>query len=275
MDGSSTVVLIPYYNAMGSLVASLASIGPDEPTDVLIVDDGSLREPVDEAAARAAWAGPGDLHVLRQPRNGGIVRALNAGLDWITARGGYEFVARLDCGDRNVPGRIATQLAHMREHPSLLLLGGAAAFVDTDDNEQFVYRLPEDKPGIIAMMRRNSAFMHPAVMFRTSALPVVGRYPDCYPAAEDYAFFWRFVEAGEVANLPEVLIRYELDPGGISLSGRRTQLESRLAVQRDFDDGSWAARTGRWRTEVLLRMPYKTAFRLKRAMYRRRHGDTP
>lgn len=273
MPTPRTVILIPYYNSMPSLLASLGSVLPSERCDVLIVDDGSPVQPVDEDAARGAWHADGDLHILRQPINGGIEKALNSGLDWIIDRD-YTYIARLDCGDRNIGDRIAKQEAFLDNHPDVLLVGGAALFFDLEGNPEFVYRLPTTAAGIAAMMWRNSAFMHPAVMFRASAVALVGHYPYDYPAAEDYAYFWRFMHAGPVANLPDVLIEYELDPGGISLSKRRTQLTSRLKVQREHSDGSWRARVGIVRTTVLLRAPYGPMFKLKKALHSRRTSPT-
>lgn len=269
MPTPRTVVLIPYYNNMSSLLISLSSVLPSETCDVLIVDDGSPTEPVDELSARQAWRATGELHVLRQATNGGIERALNAGLDWISGRD-YTYIARLDCGDRNVGDRIATQESYLDRHPNVLLVGGSALFVDQAGAPQFTLRLPTTQAGIASMMRKNSAFMHPSVMFRVAALEVVGHYPYGYPAAEDYAYFWRFLEAGQVANLPDVLIEYELDPGGISLSKRRTQLASRLKIQREHDDGSWPARAGIARTLILLRAPYGITFKIKKALHSRR-----
>lgn len=274
MSEARTALLIPYYNSHDSLLVSLASVGPEETCDAVIVDDGSTREPVDEAAARAVWHAHGELVVLTQPVNRGIEHALNAGLDWIAGRD-YEYVARLDCGDRNRPGRLARQERFLDSHPDVLLVGGAAAFVDTDGNEQFIFRLPTDQAGIAAMMRRNSAFMHPAVMFRVDALNLVGRYPYDVPAAEDYAFFWRFLDVGGVANLPDVLIDYELDPGGISLSKRRTQLASRLQIQRAHSDGSWRARSGMARTWILQHAPYGLVFKAKRMLHRGAADSAP
>ncbi len=262
-----TVVLIPHFNAMRSLVRSLASIGSDETCDVLVVDDGSTRDPLDRQRASDAFRSNGRLWFLMLTPNRGIEHALNAGLEWIRVRD-YEFVARLDCGDENSPDRLARQEAFLDAHPDVLLLGGAAEFVDPGGRTQFVLRMPTEQAGIARMMRRNSAFMHPSVMFRTSALPQVGTYPTDVPAAEDYAYFWRFLAAGSVANLPDVLIRYELDTGGISLSRRRTQLTSRLAVQRAHSDGSVAARVGIARTLVLQRVPYGFVAQLKRLRHR-------
>lgn len=265
-----TVVLIPYFNSSAGLIESLASFGSAEECDVLVVDDGSEVTPADESAASAAFTAQGSVTVLRLPRNEGIEGALNAGLDRI-AQENYEFIARLDCGDRNIPDRIARQVAFLDAHPEVLLVGGAAEFVDPATGQGFVLRHPTDHEGIAATMRRNSAFVHPAVMFRTAALELVGRYPTDTPAAEDYAFFWRFLRVGRVANLPEVLVTYELNPTGISLSGRRRQLDSRLAVQRANDDGTWGAKVGRARTLILRSLPYGPIYRAKRMFFPEGH----
>lgn len=265
------VLLIPHYNDPAGLARSLDSVRPDEPCDVLVVDDGSTRAPLVPADAQRHCHTQGTLFCLFQTPNQGIEAALNAGLRWIEERG-YEYVARLDCGDRNRPGRIARQLRFLDDHPDVVLVGARASYVDMSGNEQFVLPLPAEHDQIMAYLRNNSAFMHPAVMFRTSVLERTGLYPTEYPRAEDYALFWEMAKVGRVANIPEPLIDYELDPNSLSLSGRREQLRSRLKVQRRNSDGSWAARRGIARTRVLLAMPYGLALRLK-SLANPRSGD--
>ncbi|WP_051711132.1 glycosyltransferase [Andreprevotia chitinilytica] len=261
-EQARVIVLIPHYNNPTGLVKSLASIGPDEVCDVLVVDDGSTRAPIDQAAARDAFKAQGVLRFLHLPQNRGIEHALNSGLQWIGARG-YELVARLDCGDENVPDRLAQQTAFLDAYSQVMLLGGAASFVDQAGNEQFVLRHPTTQAEIAKAMRANSAFIHPTVMFRAAALAETGAYPLDAPAAEDYALFWQFVQRFQTANLPDVLIRYELDPGGISLGKRNRQLKSRLKVQRLHNDYSLAALAGIARTVAMLVLPYELVFKLK------------
>ncbi|WP_157670690.1 glycosyltransferase [Chitinibacter sp. GC72] len=256
------LLLIPHYNNPEGLSKSLASIGADEPCDVLVVDDGSVRKTIDAAAAQAAFKGQGILRILNLPQNKGIEGALNAGLAWAKARG-YEWIARLDCGDCNVSDRIARQLSFLEQYPDVVLLGGAASFVDQQGIEQFVLRHPTEHAAILAFMKKNSAYIHPTVMFKLSAADAVGMYPLDAPAAEDYAMFWAMARQFKVANLPDVLIRYELDPNGISLGKRQVQLKSRFKLQRKYYDGSPAALAGMARTVALLALPYELVFKLK------------
>ncbi|MEN9658434.1 MAG: hypothetical protein RL571_1899 [Pseudomonadota bacterium] len=256
------ILLIPHFNNPEGLLKSLASIGEHEQCDVVVVDDGSMRAPIDHHSARAAFKAQGVLRFLNLPVNRGIEHALNSGLAWIIARR-YELIARLDCGDENIADRFAKQIAYLDAHPDVMLLGGAASFVDQAGNEQFVLRHPEKHAAITAAMRNNSAFIHPAVTYRTAALSNTGLYPTDTPSAEDYALFSEFTRQFKVANLPDVLIRYELDPSGISLSKRQQQLKSRLKVQKKYSDGSLAALLGQARTLLLLQLPYSLIFKLK------------
>ncbi|MGL4604505.1 MAG: glycosyltransferase [Iodobacter sp.] len=261
-DMNRIIVLIPHFNNPAGLVKSLASISQSEQCDVLVVDDGSARSPIDHAAARAAFKAEGVVRFLNLPVNRGIEHALNSGLAWITARD-YELIARLDCGDENLPGRLAKQRVFLDQHPDVMLVGGAASFVDQAGTEQFVMHCPTSHAAICKAMLANSAFIHPAVMYRTAALATTGHYPLDTPAAEDYALFSEFTRRFQVANMHETLIRYELDPGGISLSKRRQQLQSRLLVQKRYSDGSLAAFSGMLRTRLLLITPYSLIFKLK------------
>lgn len=267
MSRNSLVCLIPHYNNPQGLLRSLASIDTDERCDVLVVDDGSVQAPVDEAAARQVFRAQGALHLLRLPRNQGIEHALNAGLAWVAAHA-YELVGRLDCGDENLPGRFARQEAYLQAHPEVVLLGGAASFVAQDGTESFVWRPPLTHPAILRALRHNSAFVHPTVVMRPVAAAAVGNYPLDVRAAEDYALFYMLAERFPVANLPDVLIRYELDPGGISLSRRRRQLRARLTVQWRHAGRSPVAWLGMARTVALLMLPYGLVFALKSRLRR-------
>jgi len=250
-------LLIPHFNNPQGLIDSLASVGPHEAVDTFVVDDGSVRAQIDEVACRAAYQAQGEVTFLYLPQNRGIEHALNAGLEWIDEFG-YPLVARLDCGDENLPDRFARQMAFLAANPDVVLLGGAASFVDQDGVEQFVLRHPSEHDEILCALKKNSAFIHPTVMFRLDVVGELGGYPLDLPAAEDYGYFWRIARHYRVANLPEVLIRYELDPGGISLGKRKKQLKSRLKLQ--WRNRAWL---GMARTLALLALPYGLVFRLK------------
>jgi glycosyltransferase involved in cell wall biosynthesis len=259
-------VLIPVYNEPGCLRATLGSLcGQGVPFTLVLVDDGSnppLR--VDQSA----YDYPIVLH--RLARNGGIEAALNAGLELIEAMG-FEFVARLDVGDRCTPARLATQQAFLDDHADVHLVGSDVEWRHDDGSLAFALTLPSTHQEISRALHHTVCLIHPAVMFRTSVLRAVGKYSYDYPAAEDFEFFWRIAQRYQVANVPEVLLVTRFDRNGLSVTRRRKQLRSKLRIQlENFRVAEPLSFVGVAKTLALMSVPYSGVVALKRALTRGR-----
>jgi glycosyltransferase involved in cell wall biosynthesis len=218
-------LLIPVFQNQAGLDRSIHALQDNSLIDVIVVDDGSsppIREP--------KMPGPHRLSILRQPVNKGITAALNAGLEYILARN-YEYVARLDAGDIAAPERFSAQAEFLDQNERIALIGTAVRYVRPDGTVLFTHRLPEAHVAIKKQMFWNSAFCHPSVMMRTSAIRAIGMYSAEYPAAEDYDLFYRLIQRYEAANLPDVLTIKELTEDSISVKRRNRQLWSRLKIQ--------------------------------------------
>lgn len=269
--GRDCLLLIPYYEAPAALIESLRSVvDPDRRVHVVVVDDGSTRHPAAALAAAEDWPFP--LTVDTLPTNAGIEHALNHGL--VTHADGYTYVARLDCGDTCTSDRFVRQLEELDRNPELLLLGGAAEFV-LPDGTSHVEVFPTTWLQVRRRLRVNSAFLHPGVVFRTSVLDVVGLYPTNRPAAEDYSFFWAIAEVGEARNLAEVVVRYAVDPQGISSLRRRRQILSRIQVMLDHFSPSPLAIWGLARTAILYPTPRTLILRVRRLLRGSARPNTP
>lgn len=217
-------VLIPSYGRIESLRKSLLSLAQETLNhDVVVVDDGNPQP----------LAIPRDWHprvtVLRHERNRGITAALNTGLEY-TLRHGYRYIARLDAGDYNVRGRLEKQVAFLESAPECKLVGGHAVFIDESGRRLFPYTPPCTPEEIRRALHRKCCFLHPTVMFRADVFAVVGGYRDKYPAAEDYDLFFRIAERFPTANIPEMLLEYEVSSKSISSRQRRKQVISRLRI---------------------------------------------
>jgi glycosyltransferase involved in cell wall biosynthesis len=252
-------LLIPVFQNQAGLDRSIHALHDSGVIDVIVVDDGStppIREP--------RIQGPHRLTVLRQPVNRGITTALNAGLEYVLARD-YQYVARLDAGDIAAPERFSAQAAFLDEHDRVALIGTAVRYVRSNGSVLFTHRLPETHTAIKQEMFWNSAFCHPSVMMRTSAIRAIGMYSEEYPAAEDYDLFYRFIQKYEAANLPSVLTIKELAEDSISVKRRKRQLWSRLRIQtRHYKPLSIRSHLGIGATLASLMLPHQIVLKGKR-----------
>jgi len=220
---------MPVYNpSAGDLAETIETmLAQTESADIVIVDDGS-RLPITQMLTPRD-----DVTILRLDRNSGITAALNRGLDHITGAG-YEFVARMDCGDTCAPDRIAKQLAYMDSHPDTDLLGAFADIVDEHGNHLFFEGTSGGRPAIGRKLQDNAAFKHPTFFFRTSCVQELGDYSTHFPHAEDYEFMCRVYAKGNIDCLDDVLVTYEKNSSSISSKNRSTQLWSRLRIQLKY-----------------------------------------
>ncbi|RKP59090.1 glycosyltransferase [Pararobbsia silviterrae] len=217
-------VLLPAYNCQADLERTLASFKEPATVHVLVVDDGSTPPVV-------APAMPGlRIDVLRLTPNGGIERALAAGVEVLAARG-VRYIARIDAGDLAVPNRLVMQRDWLDAHPDVGALGMRADVVTPDGTFLFKLDVPTDPARIRRVRFARSCFVHSSMMLRTQAVVDAGNYRARYRAAEDLDLFLRIMRTGACANLPQTGVYYELNPGGISATKRRTQIRSTLALQ--------------------------------------------
>ncbi|HZZ12783.1 MAG TPA: glycosyltransferase [Paraburkholderia sp.] len=253
-------VLLPAYNGQADVDLTLASFSESARVHVLIVDDGSMPPIVAPALAGMT------IEVLRMPRNGGIERALQTGIDALAERG-FRYAARIDAGDRSVPQRLAKQRAFMELHPHVAGLGMWTQVVTREGKLLFMLTPPAEPDAIRRLRFFRSCFAHPSMMLRIDAVRAVGNYRAEYPSAEDLDLFVRLMTRYDCANLPELGLYYELNEGGISATKRRRQVNSTLRLQlRYFNAANLYDWLGLVKNLLHLVMPYRALQRVKRVL---------
>ena len=263
----NVAILMPYYNYLAGLTRTLESLRAEpEPFTLYLVDDGSV-----PPLALQTTHYPFPIHIIALDKNSGIEAALNAGLAKILLTD-HLFIARMDAGDLWVPGRLAAQRDFLLAHPDYAVVGSWAVAFDASGANKFLLRYPSGDTTIRNYLYLNSAFCHPAVMLRVSAVRAAGGYRTDFPATEDYEFFWRLLQFGKGENLPAVWLKYEVAMGSapsISFSKRRQQFASRLKLQWQFFNPlqplSW---WGILRTLLILAVPYKLLLKIKGVLWR-------
>lgn len=254
-------VLMPAYNGQSDVERTLASFSENARVHVLIVDDGSTPPIVAPTLANL------DIEILRMPQNGGIERALQAGIEALAERG-YRYAARIDAGDLAAPGRLAKQRAYLEAHPNVAGLGMWTQVVSRSGAPLFMLRTPEQPDAVRRLRFFRASLVHPAMMLRVEAVRAVGNYRVAYRAAEDLDLFLRLMERYDCANLPELGLYYELNEGGISATKRRRQIVSTLKLQwRYFDVTNFYDWLGLAKNLLHLITPYSALKKIKLALF--------
>lgn len=226
----TVTVLMPMYQAADTVVDAAASIlAEDIPgLELLVIDDGST----DGGAERLRALGDRRIRIVSQP-NGGLVAALNRGLDEATG----QYLARMDADDLSCPGRIAAQVAWLEAHPGAVACG--------TDYELFAamsgrVRMPRSDRACRQRMAVSSCFCGASVVLRRRVLEQHDlRFDPAFAHAEDYELFTRLVRHGQVGNLPILGYRYRIHAGQVSdrhVSAQRAahvQITRRYATQVD------------------------------------------
>jgi glycosyltransferase involved in cell wall biosynthesis len=256
---------MPVFNGQADFLATMVSLSHStESSDIIVVDDGSV--------PRLDTRGF-DVHLIRFPRNQGIVAALNAGLKYALEQG-YKYIARIDAGDFADAGRLARQVAYLERNSDCMLVGSDADVFAAGGEYQFTIMPPRDGKALASGLKDRVWLLHSTVVFRASIFAEVGLYSDEFEAAEDYELFLRIARKYPVAVVPHRLVSIVCGVAGISARKRKIQLVSRLRIQlRYFSWTCYQSYTGVLRTVAALMLPVRAKGWLKRNYIYPRIGD--
>ncbi|MFT7156143.1 MAG: glycosyltransferase involved in cell wall biosynthesis [Parvicella sp.] len=229
----SIAVLLPHYKNLVGLEITLYSLSNETKSfELFLIDDGSGLD--DEIEALLQKLGLHfEVHLFPLRNNSGITNALNYGLTEILQTERFEYVARIDAGDVCLNDRLSRQAKFMDENPEISLVSCFVRFVDMNRKELFVFKPPLHTEKLKRVVHVYNPFIHPAVLMRVTAIAKLGEYPHKYPALEDHAYFMSLMKSFKAAVIPDVLLEYEMNPKGISLSKRKIQTSSRIKLFRD------------------------------------------
>ena len=261
---NKVIVLIPHYNNIEGLIKSISSIGKGENVDVLVVDDGSSDEIFEDEIENFFMAN-GSIFIENLEVNQGIEHALNRGLEIILVKG-YEFTARLDCGDTCVENRFKTQEFFLEKHRDIVLVGSDVNFTDKNGKVIYNLKMPKDDAVIKKKMYLNAMHIHPSIMFRNKILKSIGLYPIDFKAAEDFAFFFKIIQKYKVANINSNLVNCELNPDGISSVQRKIQAKNRIKIILKYFYFGVYPIYGLIRSIILYVLPLKILIYLKKTL---------
>lgn len=205
-------VILPVYNGADYVKSSIQSILDQTYSkfELIIINDGST-----DSSEREIYniSDPRIRYVKQE--NQGLANTLNNGIT--LARG--MFIARQDQDDISMPDRFAKQNNFLLENPNVIAVGSDAEIIDMSDHIIRYQPTLIDSTAIAIGMAVFNPLFHSSVMMRKKIIEHIGGYDPT--TCEDYALWSRIVmSGGDLANIPEPLIKYRINTKGLSAKQR-------------------------------------------------------
>ena len=184
------------------------------PNEVVLVKDGPLTEELEQIIVDFSSKNE-QLKVITLEKNQGLGEALRIGLNACS----FDLVARMDSDDICKPYRFEKQIAFLKEHKEITIVGSwIEEFSDCKEEIEAIRELPQEDKQLKIFMKWRNQFNHMTVMFRKKDILAVGGYQPFY-LLEDYYLWNRLANANYYfANIGESLLWAR---GGYTMLERR------------------------------------------------------
>jgi glycosyltransferase involved in cell wall biosynthesis len=227
-EGRTTVgIVTPSLNAEAFLADTLRSIWSQTGVEIdhVIVDGGSTDRTLDIAAGF-----PSRVVVSRD--DDGMYDAINKGMAQVSG----DIVGYMNADDEIAPGALALVAETFRRRPDIHWLYGTLEYIDGDG--RVIGRLAPIAPTLRAYLGiRWSPIPQQCVWARRSFFDRVGPFDTGFRNCGDYDWYARALALSRPLVLREVLGRFRLHPGQISLDLEKMDRESRMVRERYGGDG--------------------------------------
>ena len=224
-------IIIAAYNEQDSIASTVESIARQNyrgELDVIVVDDGSTDNTVNELRRLSyPW-----LRVLALKRNGGKARALNTALALVQ----HTLTITLDADSLLHRGALANIIGRIMSDPAGTAAVAGAVLV-RNSRLNLVTRVQEwDYFHGIAAVKRLQSFYHGTLVaqgafsvYRTAVLHEVGGWPDC--VGEDIVLTWSILRGGYRVGFAEDAVAFTNVPATMKQLVRQRQRWSRGLIE--------------------------------------------
>ena len=152
------------------------------------------------------------VRILRRAENKGLAQSLNDLLNIVMPMG-YEFIARMDADDISKTNRFEKQIAYLKAHPEVDMVGSAINEIDEDGNNRGkITKYPCSSNECRAFFAKRNPVAHPTVMFRRRFFDKTKcLYPTNIGLNEDLMLWYMgFKNGAVIENLPDVLLNFRM-----------------------------------------------------------------
>lgn len=174
--------------------------------DIYVAADGPISNELSRMLTE--YCDSGKILLRSRDENLGLAKTLNELLELVLQRG-YEYIARMDADDEALPYRFEKQLAFLKVHPNIDVVGGWIKEINKDGN---VVKYPLEHDEMKLFHGKRDCMAHPTVMFRRSYFEKAGLYPTDFVRGEDSIMWLKgFLNGCRFANLPDILVNMQVD----------------------------------------------------------------
>lgn len=206
--------------------------------------DGPVEASLNEVLCQYE-SGP-KISIIRFEKNRGLAKVLNDLLAECIAEGA-EYIARMDADDISLPDRFEKQLAFLREHPEIDVVGGAIEEIDENGNSRNkIIEYPLTPETCREFFQKRNPMAHPTVMFRRRFFDKIGRFYETNVMFNEDVWLWHdgLKHNAQLANLLDVVLLFRVTGslyqrrGGYQLA--RKKLVDRLKINKSLGYGFMA-----------------------------------
>ena len=197
--------------------------------EILIIDDGSTDDTPNLLEALQDKYNQ-EIRIIRTS-GVGLVGALNLGMK--NALG--DWIARYDADDSYSSNRIILQKQFIRENT----VGVFSDYQLEINGEKKAGRILSPLTPLFTKLSFFAAQQtaHPIAFLRKEAVIAAGMYFEEDFPAEDLGLWLRMSKLGEIVSVPQILLFYNLNPNGISLSNQKLMKNMRMEVLARYKEG--------------------------------------
>ncbi len=194
-------ILISLYNAEKTLDRTFESLKAQTFQDfrIVAIDDYSKDNTLSLLKKWQTHFGQEKFLIIENPKNIGLTKSLNKGLDIITET----YTARIDADDTWNPFKLEKQLRYLESYPECGILG--TYYENTSFRGSRKITLPQTNEEIKKNIFKRNPFAHSCVVFKTNLIKEVGKYDESIRYGQDYELWLRLLPKTRFANIPEFL----------------------------------------------------------------------
>ncbi len=227
-------VIIPAYNAAGTISATLESVRAQTyaPLEIIVVDDGSTD--ATPSILKAVAAEEPRLRIIRQ-QNAGVARARNRAL----AEAQGEWIATIDADDIWHPEKLERQIRVAVTSPlAPALVYSWCRSIDAEDRVIADQGEPMHQGRVFEQLLVFNFINNASnAMVRADAVRAVGGFQEAFQAvraygAEDIALYLAIAERWSIAPAPGYLVGYRTIGNSMSAAPKRMRMSVELVLFR-------------------------------------------